>query len=315
VEQLGLPGDDADFLKTGRRLEGRACASPVGLSAAEWQIAGRKIWNWGEKNRHTRDARVVASELLAEPDVAALLQRLRALPVLRIAVIGRSFTMDLHWASPSAFVPIATAVLKLESPRVEVRQFEGGGLTGSRATQRLYADALAWRPDVVLFVVANRTEGDLEAFREMGRGFKAAGAVVYTFDNVRLPAAARPGEPTKDAAAAREVGIEVVEVESLPLAAPQRDRFVCLDGIHMTEPYHRLTAKEWLKRLAGARGPKLDAGARRVGGGARDSGVSRGEPPPTSKGLVGGRGRPDRGDDRERPASAASAWPRRDPSE
>ena len=32
---------------------------------------------------------------------------------------------------------------------------------------------------------------------------------------------------------------------------------VCLDGIHMTEPYHRLMAKEWLKLLAGARGPAL----------------------------------------------------------
>ena len=26
-----------------------------------------------------------------------------------------------------------------------------------------------------------------------------------------------------------------------------------IDGIHMTEPYHRLMAKEWLKYLAGAR--------------------------------------------------------------
>jgi hypothetical protein len=30
-----------------------------------------------------------------------------------------------------------------------------------------------------------------------------------------------------------------------------------MDGVHMTEPYHRLMAKEWLKLLAGVRGPKL----------------------------------------------------------
>jgi hypothetical protein len=35
------------------------------------------------------------------------------------------------------------------------------------------------------------------------------------------------------------------------------DRFLCLDGIHMTEPYHRLMAREWLKLLLGARGPAL----------------------------------------------------------
>jgi hypothetical protein len=40
-------------------------------------------------------------------------------------------------------------------------------------------------------------------------------------------------------------------------AAPGRERFLCLDGIHMTEPYHRLMAKEWLRFLAGVRGAKL----------------------------------------------------------
>jgi hypothetical protein len=49
----------------------------------------------------------------------------------------------------------------------------------------------------------------------------------------------------------------VVEVEALLLSAPDRERFVCLDAVHMTEPYHRLMAKEWLKLLAGARGPAL----------------------------------------------------------
>ena len=49
----------------------------------------------------------------------------------------------------------------------------------------------------------------------------------------------------------------VVEVGALIAAAPDRDRFLCLDGIHMTEPYHRLMAKEWLKLLVGAREPSL----------------------------------------------------------
>ncbi len=267
VEQLGLPGSDADLLEVGERLARRACESPVGLSAAEWQIAGRKIWNWGRKNRHTRDAGVVAAELLAEPDVAALVPRLRALEPRKVAVIGHSFTMDLHWASPSAFVPIASAVLKRESPQLEVRQFQGGGLTATRARQRFYDEALAWKPDVVLFVVANRTDADLAAFQEMGRGFEAAGATVYTFDSVRLPAAARPGSPAQDVVAAREAGMDVVEVEALLLAAPDRDRFVSLDGIHMTEPYHRLMAKEWLKLLAGARGVRLAAAGNGATGG------------------------------------------------
>jgi hypothetical protein len=255
--QLGLPGTDADFLAMGRALEGKSCASPFGTSAAEWQIAGRKNWNWGEKLLGVRDDKVLAKELLEEDEVQVLVPRIRAMPARRIAVIGHSFTMQLHWSTPGAFVPIVIAIFARENPRVEFRQFQAGGLTATRALARFYAEALAWQPDIVLFVVANRTAEDLDAFKQMGRGFVAAGAKVYTFDNVRLPAAARPGEPARDAAAAREAGMSVVEVDALIASAPDRDRFLCLDGIHMTEPYHRLMAKEWLKLLVGAREPSL----------------------------------------------------------
>ncbi len=127
IAQLGLPSSDEDFLATGRLLEGRACSSPVGLSAAEWQIAGRKIWNWGEKNLHVHDAQVLGDELLDEPDVKVLEPKMKALRAQRIAVIGHSFTMDLHWASPSAFVPIVTAMFARKNPGVQFRQFQGGG--------------------------------------------------------------------------------------------------------------------------------------------------------------------------------------------
>ena len=64
--------------------------------------------------------------------------------------------------------------------------------------------------------------------------------------------------------AARSGGIEVIEVGSVLSSAPDRARFVCLDGIHMTEPYHRLMAKEWLKFLAGARGAKREVVTKKV---------------------------------------------------
>jgi len=247
VGQLGLPGTDEDFLATGRVLEGRACASPFGLSAAEWQIAGRKIWNWGEKNLHVRDAKVVADELLAEPDVKALEPRMKALPAQRIAIIGHSFTMDLHWASPSAFVPIVTAMFAAENPAVQFRQFQGGGLTSSRAMKNFYQDALAWKPDTVLLVLINRTDKDLEDLRTMGQGFKSLGARVVMFDDVHDPDSGDPIMRQREAAAARESGIEVVVVSPILAASPDRSRFRCLDHIHMTEPYHRLMAKEWLR--------------------------------------------------------------------
>jgi hypothetical protein len=257
VGQLGLPGRDEDLLAVGEWLEGRSCASPVGLAATEWQIAGRKIWNWGEKNQHIRDARVLARELLAEKDVATLVPRMRALPPRRIAVIGHSFTMDLHWSSPSAFVPIVTTLLAAENPKVAFRQFQGGGLTSSRAYKSFYADAVAWKPDTVLLVVLNRTDEDLRDLRRLGEGLKAAGARVFVFDDVHDPDAADPAKLKREAEVAREAGISVVEVSKVLAASPDKGRFLCLDKIHMTEPYHRLMAKEWLKLLVGARGPAL----------------------------------------------------------
>jgi hypothetical protein len=84
---------------------------------------------------------------LAELDVKLLEPKMKALPAQRIAIIGHSYTMDLHWSSPSAFVPIVTAMFARENPKVQFRQFEAGGLTASRAYKNFYPDALAWKPE------------------------------------------------------------------------------------------------------------------------------------------------------------------------
>ena len=253
IGQFNLPGADADLLTAGRKLAGQSCEAPVGTSAAEWQIAGRKIWNWGEKNLHIRDERVLAAELLKEPEVKQLQPRLRALPPQRIAVVGHSFTMGLHWSSPSSFVPIVIDVFRRENPKVEFRQFAAGGLTASRAQKRFYKDVLAWKPDKVLLVVMTRTDEDYEALKQMGQGLNVGGVQPYMFDEVHDPAAATPGTVERARKTAADARIEVIEVGSVLANSPERSKFICLDGIHMTEPYHRLMAKEWLKYLAGTR--------------------------------------------------------------
>lgn len=251
VGQFKLPGTDADLLAVGRKLEGQSCEAPVGTTAAEWQIAGRKIWNWGEKNLHIRDERVLAVELLKEPEVKRLEPQLRAMSPQKIAVVGHSFTMGLHWSSPSSFVPVVIDVFRRENPKVEFKQFAAGGLTASRAQKRFYSDVLAWKPDKVLFVVMTRTDEDYEALKTMAYGLRAAGIKAYMFDEVHDPAAVTPGTVERARKVADEAGIEVIEVGNTLANAPDRSKFICLDGIHMTEPYHRLMAKEWLKYLAG----------------------------------------------------------------
>jgi hypothetical protein len=178
---------------------------------------------------------------------------MKALPKQRIAVVGHSFTMQLHWSTPGSFVPIVTAMFARENPGVQFRQFAAGGLTSSRALDRFHDDVVAWRPDKVLLVVMNRTPRDLDAFRTLGRDFAAAGAEVVTFDDIHDPEAADPATVARHVAVAREAGVTVVEVGKTLDGSPDRARFVCLDGIHMTEPYHRLMAKQWLGWLVGAR--------------------------------------------------------------
>jgi len=253
IGQLHLPGSDEEMLAVGRELAGHSCAAPFDTGAPEWQIAGRKIWNWGEKNLHIRDEKVLAAELLNEQDVRVLRPRLRALPPQKIAVIGHSFTMGLHWSSPSSFVPIVSEIFRRENPKVEFKQFAGGGLTAMRARDRFYQSVLDWKPDKVLLVVMTRTDADYEALKQLGIGFTAAGIKTYTFDEVHDPESVKAGTVERAIAAAHAGGIEVIEVGAILSASPDRPRFICLDGIHMTEPYHRLMAKEWLKFLAGAR--------------------------------------------------------------
>jgi hypothetical protein len=140
---------------------------------------------------------------------------------------------------------------------VQFKQFAAGGLTASRAQKRFYQDVLDWKPDKVMLGVMTRADEDYEALKQMGNGFRAAGIKSYMFDEVHDPAEVAPGTVERARKSAEESGIEVIEVGEILANAPERSKFICLDGIHMTEPYHRLMAKEWLKYLAGARGDKL----------------------------------------------------------
>src|SRR4029077_13717550 len=91
--------------------------------------------------------------------------------------------------------------------------------------------------------------GDLADLRTMGKGFKAAGARVVMFDDVHDPDSSDPARRTQEAEIAQAAGIEIVKVSSVLAASPDRSRFLGLDHIHMTEPYHRLMARQWLNTI------------------------------------------------------------------
>ncbi len=254
VGSFDLPGSDEALLVAGKEIAARTCTSPFDTDAAAWQIAGRKVWNWAEKNLHIRDEKTIAAELAKEPETASLLSLIRALPPCRVAIIGHSFTMAAHWSSPSSFVPIVSYMVSRENPKFAFRQFEAGGLTASRAQSSFLKDALEWKPDKVLLVVLTRRDEDYAALGQMGRAFREAGAQCIVFDNLHDPESQNPDVLRRFQETARAAGMTILPVDRILSTASDRNEFVCLDNIHMKEPYHRLMAREWLRFLAGGTG-------------------------------------------------------------
>src|SRR5262249_5313288 len=148
------------------------------------------------------------------------------------------------------FVPTVIDVFRRVNPRVEFKQFAAGGLTASRARSRFYQGVLDWKPDKVLLVVMTRTDEDYEVLKQLGEDFPKARIKAYMLDEVHDPAAVQPGTVDRALNAAEAGGIKVIPVGDALATAPDRANFICLDGIHMKEPYHRLMARLWLKYLA-----------------------------------------------------------------
>jgi hypothetical protein len=253
VGQLGLPGTDADFLAAARELYGKSCASPVDLSVPAWQIAGRKIWNWGEKNLHVRDVNTIATEMLADPQIVPLIPAMKAMKAERIAVIGDSYTMDEHWSTPSSFPPIVAAMFGRENPQIRFRQWSHGGLGFARAYRNYYADVVAWKPNLVLLVVENRTPEDMAAMKKMIEELRATGVRVMRFDDVEWPDADQdPARVRQVMLMAKQDGAEIIPCRAILNSSPDHSSFPAMDGIHKTEPYHRIMAILWLKAILGS---------------------------------------------------------------
>ena len=132
---------------------------------------------------------------------------------------------------------------------METRHYSAGGLTATRAVRTFEREVVEWQPKVTLLVVAVRNDEDLSALARLIASLRGAGSSVVMFDSVGDSAERDDAMRSRRNEAARTSGAVIVPAADRLAAAPDRAKFLSLDGIHMTEPYHRLMALAWLEAL------------------------------------------------------------------
>jgi len=246
VGQLGLPGSVADMLVAARELAPQTCACPYAVDEPAWQITGKKVWIWAEKNLHIRDGVVLAREMLREKEIQRLIPAIKAMPAQKIAIIGHSFTMPVNWSSPSSFTQIVIEMFAQLNPAVQFKHWSRGGLSASGAKELFYQQALDWKSDRAFIFTLAESDADFQAYEEMSEGFANSGSHLYIFPhNGPMPY----NDVQKVRRFAKEHNLELADFDDVVQAAPNKAEFVSLDKIHMTEPFHRLMAGEFLKFL------------------------------------------------------------------
>ena len=259
---------DAELLEIGRELEKTTCASPFATDAAAWQIAGRKVWNWGEKNTGARDAKVLAHELIQDRAMKPVLKKLgmksRVSKVLgrhqdttrplRYAVIGHSFTNPQHWSTPSAFAPVVREVLSEIGVPIKIEQYIQGGMDATWAYSKFFEQVAATKPDRVYLAVITRGDTDADSVARFAREFKARGIEFALFDVTEFhdPYTRDPKFAARAVDAARKEGAQIVPLNAALVQVYGDDRAsqLSLDGVHMKEAYHMTLARAWLQLLA-----------------------------------------------------------------
>jgi hypothetical protein len=249
-QDLGLNYGPRDLDRLAADLAQRTCAAPYDTSEQAWRLALEKVTLWGEKYSGRITADTYAQELLAE-ELKEVAGALRALPPMRICVLGHSFSYPIHWSSHGVFPAIAEAVFKRVNPAITFSYVNEGGLQAARARDAYLPQVLSTQPDLVLLVLRIETGADHQALGEMLRTIREAGARVVLFD--RLIPRGRPfyTDPTEAVRVARAVGAEVIPAGDLIDRHPDRERFLSLDGVHMGPLYHKFMAGLLLRHLAG----------------------------------------------------------------
>jgi hypothetical protein len=142
---------------------------------------------------------------------------------------------------------VVEAAFAKVNPGVKFAHLGHGGMSASSARDKYLEQALQLRPSHVLIVVVIRSDADAAAMEEMTRRLTAAGAKVACFDQLHPDKTSWVNPDPAKLDAAVKAGLAIIPVADLISTHPDRSKFICLDGVHMTDPWHKMMAAVWVK--------------------------------------------------------------------
>lgn len=251
LEEVGLHLGDEAFRAMAAEIAPATCACPYTVTAEDWFMALHKLHRWGEKFSGKITVDTYARDLLALPEIQALAPAIKGMPPRTIGVLGHSFTLSMHWASHASMTGIASRVLHEMNPGIVTHHIAAGSLLASRALKEFFPRLLDLHSDIALLVLLVHSDNDLNDLCEMIRRLRATGSRVCIFDALNAGfGAAKSSYGPEVGLAAATAGAEVISVRELLGSHPMQDRFVSVDGVHMTPVYHKVMAVELVRRIA-----------------------------------------------------------------
>ena len=249
VKQLSLPEDDAGQIAAGRELSPLCAPAPFDTDPDAFHAIFQKLVWWVQKNSGQRDRFTLARELAEDPEIKPLLPILKSQPPRRVAILGHSMTMSLHWSTFGSWCDIAGEVVKSVNPGYEAKGFQSGGLTPERAVIEHLANVLAWKPHETYILVATRLPQDREPFEQIVSQLRAIGSKVFIVDDIRpfLPLDAGVVAFLKELC--QKHGATLLDYWARGKKQNYKT-WECLDDIHMLTDGHIFYAKETLKMWA-----------------------------------------------------------------
>lgn len=248
LDDIGLYVNSEELDDMARELAERSCECPFDASEKGWRLGLEKIKYWGEKFSGRITAGTYADELL-QGAAAGLLECVRWLGPANVCVFGHSFSMQVHWSSHGTFPCIAAAVFERENPSVKWSWVSQGGLRAGRALEKYLNTVLDSRPDITLLVMNVMDDKDFDALGTIVESLVSAGGRVIMPDKLAYRGHYIGDDRPDVVELVEKLGGEVMRVGRILDEHPERESFVCLDGLHMGPGYHKLMALKLLEHL------------------------------------------------------------------